>query len=372
MRTIILGAGITGLAAGYGKDIPIYEATGEAGGICRSYMKNGFDFSIGGGHWLFENDKTQKAMEFIRSLVELKSYDRRAGVFYNKIFPYPIQTYTQQPIVATGGCFKHWMGNRFSQAECNMFFFPFNEKYTAGLMDEIVQFDSYKTPPAGSVGFVSRFHDPVGGLSSLVDKMVEKCDIQYNKRAFLVDSDNKTVVFEDGETVQYDRLISTVPLNRMLKLCGQDKFDLPYSSVFVLNIGAEPGPNLPDEHWLYIPFCNSGFYRVGFYTNVNPNKAPKGAVGLSVEMAVLPGKELEVESTVDAIVKELQSWGWIGEVITTDPTFVKTAYTWNRTMEEREKHIEWMRARDIIMLGRYGRWVFCGMMESIEQGLSIN
>lgn len=371
---LILGAGVSGLASGYKTGYPIYEATSNYGGICNSYMKEGFQFSVGGGHWLFENDKTKNAMELIKSLVELKSYDRLAGIYYNKIFPYPIQTFTQKPNTSQPGYFKEWLRERFSNPECNMFFYPFNEKYTAGLMDEIISYDSYKTPPAGSVGFVSRFHDPIGGLGCLMDKLASKCQINHNKRAINVNTEEKIVSFQDGESIQYDKLISTIPLNQMLYICNNKKYDLPYSSVFVLNIGATPGRNFPKEHWLYIPFCKTNFYRVGFYTNVDPSKAPEGKVGLSVEMAIPSDydyEDLDVPFITSQVIEELQSWGWIEDVIVTDPTFVKCAYTWNRTLEERERHIQWLKERDIICIGRYAKWIFQGMMESIEQGLSL-
>lgn len=373
MKTIILGAGVTGLAAGCKTGYPIYEATKDHGGICRSYWKNGFQFEPGGGHWIFSNEKTCEAMEFIKSLVELKNYDRRAGVYYNKIFPYPIQTFFEKGNEVKLGSFKYWLKERFTNESCNMFFFPFNEKYTAGLMDEIIQFDSYKSPPAGSVGFVSKFHDPVNGLSSLMDKMASRCCISYNKRAQMIDEENHIVKFEDGELLEYDKLISTIPLSQTMALCGRKDFDLPYSSVFVLNIGADPGPNFPKEHWLYIPFCNSNFYRVGFYTNVEANKAPEGKVSLCVEMAFgqeYEYEDLDVDFIITNVVAELQSWGWIENVIVTDPTWVKHAYTWLRSEEERDRHLAWLKERDIISIGRYGKWKFQGMAESIMDGLA--
>lgn len=374
MSNLIIGGGFSGLAAGIKTGYPVYEATDSLGGICSNYFKNGFEFFTGGPHYLFENDKTVEAMKFVQSLVELNSYDRHAGVYYNHIFPYPIQTFTQETHKSTPGYFKHWLSEKFSTAENNMFFYPFNQKYTAGLMDEIIQYDGYKTPKAGTNGFVSRFHDPVGGLGGLIDKMSKKCQIHINKRAIKISPEERIVIFQDGEAVKYDKLISTIPLNQCLSLCGNKNYSLPYSAVFVLNIGAEPGPNLPKEHWLYIPFCKSGFHRVGFYTNVDPLKAPEGKVGLSVEMAF--GAEylyddLDVDFIIQEFVAELQSWGWIKDVIVTDPTYVRTAYTWNLTLNERERHIAWLKERNIISTGRYGSWKFCGILESITDGFNL-
>lgn len=367
MKGIILGAGFTGMAAGIKTGWPIYEMKNTPGGICRSYIKDGYQFEDGGGHWIFGKGE---GLEYMKSLVELKTYERRAGVYYNTIFPYPFQTSAQEEIQANEWSMKGWLRSTFSKEECNLFFNPFNEKYTAGLYDNIIQYDEYKTPPAGSKGFVSTFHDPVDGLSSLVDKMAEKCNIHYGRRVLGMDTERKEVYFSDGKVVEYDQMISTIPLDQLLMMCGKTDFDLPRTSVLVLNIGAAKGVNLPNHHWLYIPFCKSGFYRIGFYSNVEEDKAPTGKVGIWVEMALrdVSYTDLDIEAIEDEVVEELQRWGFIGEVDVVDPTWVPCAYTWMRSISHRDEQLKWLKERDIISIGRYGRWHFCGMTQSIEMG----
>lgn len=371
MKTIILGAGFSGMAAGIKTKAPIYEATKQSGGICKTYNKDGFEFDTGGPHWIFGNNE---AVDYIKTLVPLNTYERNAGVYYNTVFPYPIQSFTQKENEATEGTMKYWLLDNFSPAENNMFFLPFNKKYTANLYDEVIQYDAYKTPPAGSTGFVSVFHNPVGGLNTLVDKMASQCEIKYNKRVTKINYVSKKVKFQDGEEVKYDKLISTIPLNSALALCGRQDFKLPYSSVLVINIGAEKDTMFPPHHWLYVPFCKSGFHRLGFYTNVEPKKAPEGKVSISVEMAFPPGLDLDdidVSMATREIVQELIDWRFIKNVVVTDPTWVKTAYTWMETLEERERHLAWLKERDIISIGRYGKWKFQGLAESITDGMGV-
>lgn len=368
---IILGAGLTGLAAGIKTGFPIYEMTDKAGGICRSYEKEGFQFSKGGPHFLFGKGI---GLDYIKSLVEVNEYDRIAGIYYNHIFPYPFQTTAEKEFVANAGSMKAWMGDKFGKVQCNLFFDPFNEKYTAGLYDEVIQADEYKSPPPGGKGFVSTFCDPVNGLTELVDKMSAKCDIKYNKKLTRIDIHNKIVGFEDGDSVKYDKLISTIPLNKMSELCGRHA-RLPYTSVLVINIGADIDVNTPCEHWLYIPFCKSGFHRIVFYSNVDKKKAPFGEVGLAVEIAFqgVDYKDLDVEDIVFNVVEELQAWGFIGRVITVDPTWIETAYTWMYAKAAPQVEIDWLKEEaDVISTGRYGSWKFCGMVESIKQGLEVN
>ena len=94
-KTIILGAGVTGLAAGIKTGTPIFEAEDSPGGICRSYLKKGYRFELGGGHWLFGDDS--QILDFIQSLSPLKFYQRNAAIFFpkdNLYIPYPLQNHS--------------------------------------------------------------------------------------------------------------------------------------------------------------------------------------------------------------------------------------------------------------------------------------
>lgn len=365
MKTCILGAGFTGLAAGIKTGATIYEMSDKAGGICRDYEKDGFKFSNGGPHWIFGKDK---GLEYIKTLVEVKEYERKAGVYYNHTFPYPFQKEALKICDNVSiKSFKGYLFEMFGREQCNLFFYPFNEKYTAGLMGDIIPQDNYKTPKTGT-GWVSTFCDPVNGLSDLVDKMASQCKIFFNQEAIKIDTGKKIVFFEMGYA-EYDRLISTIPLNKCMELCDQ-KVNIPHTSVLVINIGAERGINLPPEHWLYIPFCKSGFHRVAFYTNVDKTKAPAGKVGLSVEIA-FRGNEFDSDKIVQEVFLELQEWGWIKGVITFNVDFVPCAYTWQYNTEDVPNALSWLKERDIISTGRYGKWKFQGLTQSIEDGFNV-
>ena len=366
MKDLILGAGFCGMSAGIKTGGVIYEGTGQPGGICRDYEKDGFKFSNGGPHWIFGKDK---GLEYIKTLVEVKEYERKAGVYYNHTFPYPFQSFAQELLIINEGTFQDDLFRRFGTEQCNMFFFPFNQKYTAGLMNSVIPQDAYKSPKTGT-GWVSTFCDPVNGLSDLVNKMADQCTILYNNPALSIDTHNKIVKFKYGHE-KYDRLISTIPLNKCLEMCGNTDFKLPYTSVLVINIGAERGHSTPEEHWLYIPFCKSGFHRVSFYTNVDPSKAPKGKVGLSVEIAYKPGEIYGWRMKAFDVMKELQKWNWIGHVYTFSCDIVPCAYTWLYHKDEAQKGIDWLKERDIISTGRYGKWSFQGLTQSIMDGFNV-
>tara|TARA_B100001964_G_scaffold104991_1_gene117203 strand:- start:130 stop:651 length:522 start_codon:yes stop_codon:yes gene_type:complete len=152
----------------------------------------------------------------------------------------------------------------------------------------------------------------------------------------------------------------------------------PATSVLVLNIGAERGPGCPDAHWLYIPDSKSGFHRLGFYSNVDKSFLPASSragqdrVSIYVETAYRHGKptDIEIEQYSESVISELQDWGFTGKIETVDPTWIEVAYTWSYPDSAwRKQALEMLRDRGIFQVGRYGRWIFQGIADSIRDGL---
>ncbi len=63
-------------------------------------------------------------------------------------------------------------------------------------------------------------------------------------------------------------------------------------------------------------------------------------------------------------------WGWIGEVEVIDHTWIEVAYTWSWPGSSwREKALKVLEEHGIYQAGRYGRWKFQGIAESLRDGI---
>lgn len=370
MNTIILGAGITGLAAGLKTGATIFEANNVPGGICRSYGIEGYRFDNGGGHWIFGDNEYKR---ILGQYSDMKDYKRKAAIKIHQTFPYPIQ-YDPDAEDSNPGTLREWNHRKFGYGLCNVFFDPFNERYTAGYYNHVVQDDERKSPTQGS-GYNDVFSYPRRGLDHLVDEIAKDCDIEYNMRAVNIDTDEKVVTFSNGQGIRYDRIISTIPLDVILKLSGVLHKPLPYTSVLVLNIGAERGPYMPDDHWTYFPNSRSKFFRVGCYSNVDPMFAPEGKVSLYVERTFDGPQAAKMRLNFDRyqadVIAELQQMGWIKEPEVVDSNWIPHGYTWMFPGDTREKVLKYLKKRDILSIGRYGKWKFQGILESFEDGLDM-
>jgi protoporphyrinogen oxidase len=221
---------------------------------------------------------------------------------------------------------------------------------------------------------------PAAGLDALARALAARCDIHYGKRAVSIDAAAKEVRFADGSTVRYSTLLNTLPLDQTMQMAGLDvgcPAD-PCTSVLVLNIGAKRGDKLPGDHWIYIPWSKSGFHRVGCYSHVDRSFVPASArangdaVSLYIERAFagrVPDTQ-EVDRYAASVVEELQAWGFIGDVDVLDPTWIDVGYTWAWPGSEwRSRALRLAAKHDIVQVGRYARWTFQGIADSVRDGL---
>jgi hypothetical protein len=65
----------------------------------------------------------------------------------------------------------------------------------------------------------------------------------------------------------------------------------------------------------------------------------------------------------------LQAWEFIGEAEVVDPTWIEVAYTWTWPGSHwRAKALRCLEEHGIFPVGRYGRWIFQGIADSIRDG----
>jgi protoporphyrinogen oxidase len=424
-HNVILGAGFTGLAAGWSSGFTILEASDSPGGICSSYYQragstvrsvtapddgDAYRFENGGGHWIFGGDPP--VLDFLHRLTPMRSYHRKAAVFFAErrlSVPYPLQYHLSElgPDIAARALremrdgssrtwtppsrMSDWLEYSFGPTLNEIFFAPFHEAYTVGLWTKIAPQDSYKSPvdigmaisgAAGEsqvAGYNVTFRYPDSGLGATAAAMARASDIRYGRTAAFVDLRNKEIVFAGGG-LRYDQLISTLPLSRMLAIAriATDTIPDPSTSVLVLNLGGYRGPNCPDMHWIYVPTSRSGFFRVGFYSNVDASFLPRrreGRVSMYVEKAYPDGKQpspQEVNRYTQAVIEELREWGFIEEVDAISPTWIEVAYTWAYPGSDwRTEGLARLAEHGIVMTGRYARWRFQGIAESVSDGLAV-
>jgi len=429
---LILGAGVTGLAAGAASGGLVLEAEGSPGGLCASYYMTpsgqrldrpptdgeAYRFEIGGGHWIWGADAL--AEKVFRRFSTPRCHGRSAAAYLPErelLVPAPLQhalgrlgpeaahravveiLEAREQSTSADNLDEH-LRLRFGRTLHELFFGPFHDLYTAGLSKQVEPPDDAKSPLSiGSVlagafgatpkrGYNARFLYPAEGLDAVARGLAAQGRVEYGASVEAIDLEAQQVCLGDGRRLDYETLASTLPLDTTLRLAGLEadpgEAADPATSALVLNLGARRGRRFPYEQWIYVPRSRSGLHRVGFYSSVDESFLPASArdqgelAALYVERAwrrERPPSEQERTAFVREAIAELNDWGWIREVEVADLTWAQTAYAWKRPGSGwRVKALRALESRGVAPLGRYGRWETAlgrqGVVENLRAGFA--
>jgi len=412
-KTVIIGAGISGLSAAYFLKNPctILEEKPYAGGLCCSFYENGFTFDCS-GHFIHIKD------EEIKSLVNKLSGGtdeivRNASIYINDLFvPYPFQAslaYLDEKTkkecvdgvlkrkdvdISVKMPFLRWSEAMFGKGITKYFMKPYNEKlWSHDLMKMTAEWTGpfVPRPDAQSIiksaysksrqkyGYNSTFYYPKkNGCQALINGFVKNCkNIEFNSKSSAINIKNKTVVTREGKKYKYDNLISTQPLTELIKQIKHAPASvkeaarrLKCSSLRCVNLGVKSSKGIPkilkNRHWIYLPDKKIPFYRIGIYSNVNSFAAPDKCYGFYVEFSSA-GNEYK---NCDNVIKDLKHAGFIGkadDIIAAN--IVDMPYAYVIFDNEREKSLkiinEWLNKNSIFTIGRYGAWEYSFIEKNI-------
>lgn len=416
-KTLILGAGLTGLSTAYhleqrgDTDYLLLEREPEPGGLCASQHRSGFTFDYG-GHLLHLH--TAYGKKLVKKLLKgnLSRLARQAWIYTgNARVPYPFQANlfalpAQQRQACVDGLlkaaarparppknFEQWCLQAFGRPVYELFMRPYNTKLWGVSPDkltcdwcgpfvpvptqqEILQ--SAQKPPRRQYGYNCYFYYPQqGGCGALVQALAWGLKgLKTRMRVTRVDLPNKTVC-AGGKTISYDRLVNTLPLPAFLRLLkDQPRLtaladQLAYTSVNVYNLALKKP--LKPFSWIYFPDQEDPFYRVGLQSGFSPANAPAGTSSLYIEVpAALP----RTARTEKRIWKALVQKGIIeehDEVLFSfwQPLpYAYAVYDQRRSRAVRQA-LAALAKRGCFCAGRYGKWEYSFMESSLLEGLAL-
>lgn len=415
-KVVIIGGGLAGLSAGYHlleHDPLVFEKERAIGGLCRSFKQDGFTFDCTGHLIHLKNPYTKDLVARILPGA-FNSIERLAAIYSKSTTtPYPFQanTYGLPPEVvsecvvgfvetlhANGAAqnFHEWTLKTFGAGIAKHFMVPYNEKFwkqdlrtiTADWVSWSIPKPSLEEVVNGALGLTNkgmgynpRFVYPKhGGIDRLPQALAKPIkDVCVNETVARIDAKKKYVRLTSGREESYECLITTLPLPLTYRLLTDTSDSLKYDadrlhaiSVLNLNIGVDR-PGVSGQHWIYYPEDQFIFSRVGFPANFSKSVAPEGTSSMYVEITHQPDEKLNIEETFDRAIAGLQKCGILhsgDKVLTRHVIDIKYAYVVfdEHRQANLQKLIDYLESRDIYTAGRYGRWDYYSMEDSILSG----
>lgn len=401
-KYLIIGAGISGLSFAVKKqksDFLMLEKDSIPGGLCQSFYENGFVWDVAGHFFHFHSDKTKGYYEELMKGISQRTVAKCAKVYYDgqyidAPFQYNIHQLPREEFLECltglyysdcpeGECtFDEFVKKKYGSGIANKFLIPYNEKLYACKMNDLernsmgsflpkLDFEMLMNFYRGFKGntYNDTFRYPVNGCVEIINALIGKLDgsrIKYNEAVQRIDFDKK-IAYTNKEKYHYEFLVNTSSLNNFCRMidCKKD-VPLNFNQVLVLNIGFDKESIDKDVCWIYFP-GNEYFYRVGFYNNI----AGTDRLSVYVEIGYKANENIDIDIALSATLEDLKRVGITTnhKMIAYKSFIINPGYA-HITTEGKvftDKLIIEMESKDIYMIGRYARWQYSAMDDSIEQ-----
>lgn len=402
IKYLILGGGVSGISTavflGKGEDYLIIEKEDELGGYCRTIFQDGFTWDFSGHFFHFKNEEIKNLIfENIDPNIVLQVNKKSSIIYKNKIINFPFQKnigdldkeefieclydFYYKDTSSDPNNFLEWVYQNLGKGITDKFVKPYNQKlYACDIseldinamgrffpkvsLDEIIE--SLKTKRDTS--YNNNFFYPKTGAITYINSLLKNVDqnkISKKTKITKIDKSSKIVETTNG-TYQYEYLISSLPLNRLLELTNTPHDKNVYSSnkVLVFNLGFDLPSNNP-YHWIYIPSEEICFYRVGFYNNILGDDR----CSMYVEIGLQTNETVEIKKYLENVLKDLKSLNLIEDhkLISWHSIIMEPAYVHltSKSIDDSKEKIKSLENDKIYSIGRYGRWTYCSIEDNI-------
>ena len=428
-KTLIFGGGLTGLSTAYHLDQRaaarpelgdwlLIERDDRLGGLTRTEIIRGYHFDHT-GHWLHLRHAEMKA--FVNTVMgdDMMTVARKSRIWSHGVlthFPFqqnlhglPLDVVheclmgaiesaireAKSPIDASN--FKDFCLQRFGKGITDRFMVPYNtklwgcepEEITADWCTRFLPKPNLSQITAGALGIIddaagynAHFTYPrKGGIEAFASRIAGHLPahkVKLSTTPVAIDFAQKQCTLSNGELVQYEHLVSSIPLPELLKLATDLPDDvrdaaakLRCTSLRYLNYGIKRPRALDDIQWLYVPENKYPFYRIGSFSNAVASLAPPDSSSLYVEVANnMNPSDAEVKAAVREFLRE---HGWLGddsEVEVEEVRHIKYGYVIFDThyFAAKETLLPYLRGQNVQSLGRYGAWVYASMEDALMDG----
>ncbi len=356
---LILGAGPTGLGAAWHlekcgcQDWLLVESSDRAGGLATSFLdRHGFTWDIGGHVQFSHYEYFDAAMDEFLGRDGWLHHQRESWVWMRgRFIPYPFQYHVHHlpeaecercvagllTLAQTDGTapanFHEWIEAHFGEGIAAAFMLPYNfkvwafppaelgtswmgERVAVTDVNRVLENIRLKRDQPGW-GPNNTFRFPLrGGTGAIWRACAERLPaqrIRMGRAVTAIDLDKHEATLENGETICYERMLSTMPLDRLVHVTGSHEFDdevvegLKHSSSNIFGIGlrGEPPAHLKTKCWMYFPEDDCPFYRVTVFSNYSPHNAPAGCWSLMAEVSESVAKPVDHVTLREEVIQGL-------------------------------------------------------------------
>jgi protoporphyrinogen oxidase len=418
MSNLILGAGIAGISASYELEKNnitslIIEKRNSWGGLLDNFSIDGFRFdkfihlsftendfvndiflktpfikhkplssNYYNGYWLKHPAQNnlfplgQEEKEIILSdfqnrnsveISQINNYEEWLRVQYGNYFAenFPMVYTKKYWTMEAKDLETKWVGNRM--------YMPSLEEVRNGCNTDI-------TP---NTYYAKEMRYPLkGGYKSFLNPMVDEAKILTNHNIISIDLDFKKVNCENGKSLFFNNLISSLPLPeicRLIKNIPENVLEaaqkLNFTSGYLISLGFNK-PDILKNLWFYIYDKDILPARVYSPSLKSLDNVPVGCSSLQAELYFNKGQKLNIPDNelLDNVIEKFIGIGLFNaeDIVVKDIRTEKYANVIfdHNIYENRKIVVDYLESNKIISVGRFGEWDYFWSDQSMMSGIN--
>lgn len=410
---LILGAGIAGLGAAAaareaGISCLVIEAAPQPGGLLDSFEIDGYRFD-NAAHLSFTAEPEALAL-FNRtpSLTHdavCYCWDHGKWLRHpvqNNLFPLPVDeriTLIEGLVAAPSGPisnYHEWLIQQYGLPIASRWPLVYTEKYWSvpaaslgtewigqrmrkAALDEVLRGALSDTPP--QTYYIKQMRYPMqGGYRAFLDPLIKSADIRCNSTVRMVDPMRRTVCLNDGSSLSYRWLISTLPLPSLIGMIPQipapiraDSASLFATTVDLVSIALTRPPTTPSL-WFYVYDRDILAARIHVPSWKSADNAPAGCGSLQFEIYASERNPMNLSPEI-LIENSLNAMQRMGLADLADVAFTHHKHLpWGNVvfdlgMEERRDRVRaFVSQQGIALAGRFGEWGYLWSDQALLSG----
>lgn len=411
----VLGAGVAGLAASKaareaGRDCVVYEASPRAGGLLDSYQVGGYRFD-NAVHLSFADQPEVREVFDKAPHTTFRAAPR--CVEHPHWLTYPVQNnlyalpaeergplirgFMDRPDTEVR-TYRDWLLHQYGEPLTERFAERYTDKYWTVPADTLgIDWIGSRIPRArlddvlrgataagtGNVYPVTEVRYPEsGGYRAFIEPLVQSADVRLQHRLSRLDMTARTLHFANGERVQFERLVSTLPMPVLVELIDNVPAEiraaaatLVATTVDLVSIGIRK-PKLFTDLWFYIYDADVAAARASCPGVQSADNCPPDCSSIQFEVygSSRRSEPLDVEAMKRNCVAALLKWGFATEhdIDVIDHRHLPFGNVIFETgMEQRRDLVRaWLEAAGIHCAGRFGAWEYLWSHQAFESGVN--
>ena len=411
-RVVILGGGMAGLAVSYflkqaGIKSSIYEEQNRVGGLCRSFDIDGFIFDYAGHCSFTKNEEIRKIIEkeikIQKCVSSAVNYDR--GIWIKNpaqinlcVLPTDekisiIRDMIDKQDKGEYANYKEWLDAKYGNCFSEKYPCKYTRKYWTTDAENLeiewigprmyvptieeVLYGAFEKDTK-SVHYSGEIRYPAdGGFERFTRNLCGFADItECGKKVTEINYSEKSITLNNHKKVNYDYLVSTLPLDSMKDVLWNVPNDIYYAceqlkhtSLLLVSLGLRGSLKVPEGFYIYDEELTTVR---GYSTSMfGKGSAPEGYCTLQLETYFSEYKPIEqpIENIKEKMINECINMGIFKreDIIVSKVDYLEYANViFSKGVYRHRKRIhDFMRKNNIYYAGRFADWEYMWVDQTI-------